>query len=322
MKHRRHVLLWAIAALAAAASGTALAQQFPSKPIKIITAGSPGTSADTLSRFFAEQLTARLNVPVLVENRSGAGGLLAYQLLMKAPADGYTLLTSGAQLFLLPLSSEDTTKFDPVKDFVPVARVGRFPTAIVVSADSPYRTLASLLDAMKAKPNDVTYSSMGVGSGSHLCSALLAGVTKSSARHVPYRETGHVVTDVISKQITFSCQGSANIIPLVKSGRLRALAVTSTQRWESLPDVPTAAEAGVPGFEMAPGVEFIAPAGTPGPAIQVLSDALTQIAQTPRYKEFLTRNAILPEVVDANAMRAVVPKEVEYWRRANALARD
>ncbi|MFT3719583.1 tripartite tricarboxylate transporter substrate binding protein [Pseudorhodoferax sp.] len=319
---QRRQLLHAAAALPLAALAPARAQQpYPARPLHIVVPSSTGTSTDTTARFFGEALTRRLGVPVVVENRGGAGGLIAYNAVAKSPPDGYTILLSGLPLYLLPLFSEAPDPFDPVKDFTPIARAVRAPLAFVVPVDSPYRTLGELLQALKSRADDLTYSSQGIGSSAHLCGVLLNNVNQSSARHIPFKETSAAVTDVAAGRIAFSCQGSSSVLPLVQGGRLRALAVTSPTRWSSLPDVPTAAEAGLPGFEMWPGLDFVGPAGLPAPVVQALSDAVMQIGQTAEYRTLCDKVAMLPEVMDHRQLKAAVPQEAAQWKRIALLAR-
>jgi tripartite-type tricarboxylate transporter receptor subunit TctC len=313
-------LLCAAASVATAGFGPAHAEQYPAKAIRLIVPTSTGTSTDAIARFFSEHLASRLNVAVVVENVGGAGGLLAYNALAKTAPDGYTVLLSGLPQYLLPLFSETPAQFDPVKDFTPITRVARTPLAYVVKADSPYKTLADLVHGMKDKPGELTYSSQGIGSTAALCGAILNEMTKTRATHVPYKQTSVAVTDVVGGHVTFSCQGSAGVLPLIQAGKMRALAVTSTTRWESLPDVPTAAQAGLQGLDIAPGISFIGPVNMPAPIVQRLSDEFMQIGQMPQYKEYVSKSAINHDLLDHRALARLVPEEVAFWKRAAASA--
>lgn len=323
MNSTRRQVLKAAGALPLVGLGAAHAQQFPSKTIKIIVPASPGTSIDAVTRFFSDPLSKRLNVPVVVENRSGAGGLMAYQAAAKAPADGYTLILTGTPLYLLPLFSEASTPpFDSVKDFAPVARVARVPYAIVVAPDSPYRTMADLVRAMKSKPGEVTYSSQGVGSSAHLCSLLLTDMSNTKAQHVGYKETTMAVTDVAGGRVGFTCQTSVGVLPLVQAGRLRPIAVTSNKRWDELPNVPTAAESGVPGFEASSQLDFMAPGQTPEAVLRVLSDEFVKIAQGPEFKAFCAKQVLALDVVDSKALAPEMAREAARWKGIAQLARS
>jgi tripartite-type tricarboxylate transporter receptor subunit TctC len=310
-------------ALSLVGMGPAFAQQFPSRPIKIIVPASPGTSIDAVTRFFVEPLSKKLNTPVVVENRSGAGGLLAYTTAAKVAPDGYTLILTGIPLYLLPLFSEASVPpFDPVKDFAPVARVARVPYAIVVGPESPYRTMSDLVQAMKKNPGEVTYSSQGVGSSAHLCSVVLTDMSNTKAQHVGYKETTMAVTDVVGGRVSFTCQTSVGVLPLVQAGKLRPLAVTGGKRWEELPDVPTVSESGVPGFDVSSQLDFMAPARTPEAVLRLLSDEFSRIARTPEFKEFCAKQVLAVDVVGSKALAPEMAREAAKWKVIAQLARS
>lgn len=322
MKPTRRLMLKLGGTLSMCAIAPAFSQQYPSKPIKIIVAASAGTSVDAIARFVAEPLSKRLNTPVVVENKPGAGGLLGYNAVAKAAPDGYTLILTGIPLYLLPLFSEaPVPPYDAVKDFASVARVARVPLAMVVPVDSPYRTMSDLVQAMKSKPGDVTYSSQGVGSSAHLCSVVLNDMSKTKAQHIGYKETTMAVTDVVAGRISFTCQSSTGVLPLIQGGKLRPLAVTGLKRWDVLPDVPTVAESGIQGFEVSSQLDFMAPAGTPQEILQLLSDHILQIAQTPQFKEFCAKQVIAPDAVGAKALMPEMTREAARWKRIAQLAR-
>lgn len=315
-------LLKAAAVLPAWGAQTGFSQAFPTKPIKLIVPASPGTSIDAVTRFFSDPLARRLNTPVVVENRSGAGGLIAYTAVAKSPPDGYTLILTGIPLYLLPLFSDAATPpFDSARDFAAVARVARVPFAIVVGADSPYRSMADLVRAMREKPDEVTYSSQGIGSSAHLCSVVLNDLSKTKGRHISYKETTMAVTDVVAGRIGFTCQTSVGVLPLAQSGKLRILAVTGASRWDSLPDTPTVAESGVSGFEVSSQLDFMAPAKTPDAVLQILSHELTQIAQTPEFKEFCAKQILTRDIVDHKALQPELAREAARWKNIVQLAR-
>ncbi len=317
MRTNRRLLIQAAAALPfSGVWPNAFAQSYPARPVKIVVPAGPGTGIDAVTRFFTERLTQKLGQPVVTENRPGAGGLLGYSYAAKAPADGYTLILTGIPLYLLPLFSEAATPpYDAQKDFAPIARIARVPQAIVVAPDSPFKTVEDLLAAMKSKPDEITYSSQGVGSAAHLCAAVLNDLSRTKARHIPYKESAMALTDVATGRITFTCQSSAGMLPLIQSGRVRALGVTNSKRWTSLPNVPTIAESGVPAFEVSSQLDFMAPAGTPEPVLRMLSDAMIEIANTPQYKEFCIRQVIETEILDHKALGPEVAREATRWRK-------
>jgi tripartite-type tricarboxylate transporter receptor subunit TctC len=322
MAFTRRQALGAVGTLAMLGARPAFPQQFPSKPIRIVVAASAGTAIDIVARFFSERLSKRLNTTVVVDNKPGAGGLLGYTALAKAPADGYTLGLAGIPMYLTPLFSDTPPTYDPLKDFVAVARVSRVPLTVVVSVDSPYRTLSDLIQAMKSKPDALTYSSVGTGSSGGLCAALLNDMAKTKAQQIGYKESGALLTDVAGGRVAFTCQGTAGVLPLIQSGKLRALAVTGTTRSETLPDVPTVAEAGIPGFELTSWLDFIAPAPTPTSALQVLSDEIARIAQMSEFAEFCAKQVMSVDVVGYKALTADMPNEAAKWKRIVQLARN
>lgn len=322
MDRSKRRLIKLLGALPLMGAAKAHADAFPSKPIKIIVPASAGTSIDAITRFFSDPLSKRLNTPVVVENRPGAGGLLGYQAVARAPADGYTLILTGIPLYLLPLFSGITPPpLDPLKDFAPVARVARVPFAIVVPPDSPFKNLSDLIAAMKNSPNTVTYSSQGVGSSAHLCSVILNDMSHTQAQHIGYKETTMAVTDVAGGRISFTCQTSTGVLPLIQSGRLRALAVTGSKRWDVMPGTPTVSEAGVPGFEVFSQLDFMAPHGTPLAVTRMLSRHFAQIAQTPAFQQFCEKQILTPETVEADALGPEMAREVARWQNVARLAR-
>ena len=311
----------AAAILSALFFGPAAAQEFPSKPITIIVPASPGTSIDAISRFFSEPLSQALNVPVTVENRSGAGGLMAYREAATAAPDGYTLIMTGIPLYLLPLFSDPSAQtFDPVKDFTPIARVARVPFAVVVATDAPYQTLPELIEAMRREPGALTYSSQGVGSSAHLCAVTLNSITQTKALHISYKDSSMATTDVAGGRITFTCQTSTGVLPLIAAEKLKPLAVTGSQRWDVLGDVPTATEAGVEGFEFSSQLDFMAPPGLEPAVAALLSDQIVRIAQSPEFQTFCQEQILARDVRGMTELGPEIPKEVERWSAAARLA--
>lgn len=319
---RRSILKAASAIPLAAAVLPSLGQQYPSRPIKIIVPAGPGTGIDAVTRFVADALSKRVGQPVIADNRAGAGGLLGYTFAAKAAPDGYTLILTGIPLYLLPLFSEaQQPPFDPVKDFAPVARVARVPQAVVVAPDSPYTTLKELVDAMRSRPDAVTYSSQGVGSSAHLCGAVLTSLSRTKAQHIPYKESSSALTDVVGGRITFTCLSSAQVLPLIQGGKLRVLGVTNSRRWEALPQVPTVAEGGVPGFDVSSQLDMLAPAGTPEPIRQLLSDEIVSIVKSASFAEFCLKQVIVAEPMTYKALVPEIAREVARWKQIAQTAR-
>ncbi len=321
MISRRHLLQALPALPAALGSAIALAQPIAGKPIRLLVAASAGTTVDAAARFAAEPLSRIMGVPVVVENRPGAGGAIGSEAVAKSPADGHTLLFTGVTHFSARYSGEASATYDPVKDFKAVARICSAALAVVVAADSPYKTMADLLAAMKARPGEVDYGSGGVGSTSHLCTVILNDLTRTSAKHIPYKGNTQAVTDTVAGIVAFTCQGSGGVLPLIKAGRLRALAVTSRNRWEALPDVPTGTECGIPGFEVASWMGAFAPAGAPDAMVALVSDGLARIARSPEFKAFCDKQSMFVELVEHREFQASLPAEDARWRRVAELVK-
>lgn len=317
----RRLLLQTLPALPSALGGQlAIAQPIAGKPITLLVAASAGATVDASARFVAEPLSKILGVPVVVENRPGAGGALGSTAVAKATPDGHTLLFTGVIHFSARYSGE-AAAYDPVKDFKAVARVCSAPLAIVVPTNSPYKTLADLIAAMKAKPGAIDYGSGGVGSTSHLTTVILNDLTGTRANHIPYKGNTPAVTDTVAGMVAFTCQGSGGVLPLIKSGRLRALAVTSKDRWDALPDVPTGIESGIPGFEMASWMAAFAPAGTPDAMVTAVSNGLGKIARSPEFKAFCDKQSMFVDLLEHRAFQASMPEEDKRWRRVAELVK-
>ena len=323
MEITRRTLLKAAGALPLVGlSRISRADQYPSRPIRIVVPASAATSIDVTARFFTEPLSKRLNTPVVVENKPGTGGLIAYAATAKTDPDGYTLMLAGIPMYLLPLLSKGTATFDAQSDFTPVTRVARVSLGVVVAADSPYQTLDDLIQAMKKEPNKLRYSSQGVGSTAHLCCALLTHMSDTKAEHIPYKSTTTATTDVAAGRITFTTQTAPAVLGLLESGKLRLLAISGEKRWESFPEIPTVAEAGVPGFELSSFLDFVAPKGTPEPILQTLTREFSEIAATPEYKEFCSKQIIFPDVLDYRALAREMPAEAAKWKKIVNLAQS
>jgi tripartite-type tricarboxylate transporter receptor subunit TctC len=291
MKLRMLRSLILVVPIAFMTSSAVSAENFPSRPIKLIVPASASSSVDAIARFISDSFSERLHVPVVVD-RPGAGGLIAYTSVAKSAPDGYTLILSAAPLYTLPFFLNSQVTFDAVKDFTPIARVARTPNAIVVGNQSPYRDLSGLIKAMRENPTDVTFATQGAGSAPHLCASILQQSTKTAARHVPYKQTSAGLTDVMSGLITFTCVGTASIAPLTRAGKIRALAITSEKRWAELADVPTIGEIGIKGFHITPGVQVMGPANLPESISRVLSDAVVAVASSSQFKAFLERSGM------------------------------
>lgn len=265
--------------------GTArAADEYPSRPVTMIVPYAAGGSADVLGRVIAQEMAKPLGQSVVVDLRPGAGGNLGAEIVAKStPHDGYTFLF--ASVSLSTSVSLMKLNFDPRKDLVPVAGIATIPSLLVVSNDSPYHSLQELVKAAKDKKNNITFGSSGLATGSHLAGELLKADSGADMLHVPYKGSGAVYPDLIAQRISFLIDVMGSSIGQVQGGKVRALAITSAQRSKSLPNVPTVAEQGFPGFEFGTWFGFFVPAGTPDNAVRKLEAASLAAIKTEPVKE-------------------------------------
>jgi tripartite-type tricarboxylate transporter receptor subunit TctC len=277
---RRLVLGCAIAL----ASGLAGAQGFPSKTVTVIIGVAPGGTLDTLARQIAQGLTPLLKQPVVVENVTGAGGLVGFQRLMKADPDGHTLNFSNMSLLIIP-HMHPKGGFNPLADLAPVTGVATVPMVMAVSNKSGFKDLPSLIAHLRANPGKLNFGNGGPGTTAHLSQALFLNIVKGEAQLVQYRGTGPVLADVMSGVIDAIIDQTVTLMPLHTSKRAHAIAVSTSRRLAQMPDVPTFAEGGVPEFDLRIWNGFLAPKGTPRAALERLSAGISQVLDSPEYKE-------------------------------------
>jgi tripartite-type tricarboxylate transporter receptor subunit TctC len=303
---RRELLALACAALVlpARAQGGAL---------RIIVPFTPGGSSDILARAIAPGLSAAIGQPIVVDNKPGAGGSIAGAEAAKAAPDGNTLFmghlgTLAVNPWLYPKAG-----YDPLTSFVTVGQVATVPNVLVVSAGSPVRTLKDFVELARSKPGSLTYSSGGNGSAAHMAFEALKLRTKITTVHIPYRGTVPAVTDLLGGQVDATFTGVTVLLPHIRSGRLRALAVSSAQRIPSLPDVPTVAESGYPGFEADQWYGLVAPAGTPPARIQKLNAELNKVLASPAVAQQLAGEGAIATPRTPEAFRELIARELPRW---------
>jgi tripartite-type tricarboxylate transporter receptor subunit TctC len=282
------VLPIVIALAGAMGLSLAHAQEYPTRPVTIVVPFSPGGAVDAVGRLMAQKLTERLGKPVVVDNKPGASGNIGAQAVARASPDGYTLLMAAVTNYAInaPLYPAQVT-YSLEKDFVPVALVGNVPLMLVVNPAVPANDLKQFVALVKASPGKYTFASSGNGSTEHLAGALFMKLAGVDMLHVPYKGGAPAVADVMGGQVTAMVATTPNVLPNVKAGRLRALAIAMPARNAQAPDVPTAAEAGLPGFEVASVYGILAPTGTPPAIVQRLAQDLDAILQMPDTRERL-----------------------------------
>ena len=299
---------------AGALSGRASAQGYPSRAITMIVPYASGGTGEVLGRALAQEMSGTLGRNVIVELRPGAGGNIGAEHVAKvARADGYTFLLAASSL--ATSVSMMKLNFDPLKDLAPVAGITAIPNLMVISAESPLKSVGEVIKAARTKPNELTFGSSGLGTGSHLAGELFKDTTGIQLTHVPYKGSGAVYPDLIAQRITllFDVMGSA--VGQVQGGRVRALATTSKQRSQALPDVPTVAEQGFPGYEFVTWFGFFARAGTPPEALARLEQATAAALQSPAVRERLSQIGSEPVPVPAGEFRRYFNDDVERWAR-------
>ena len=273
----------ALALAVALASAAVHSQEYPTRPVRVVVPFSPGGAVDGPMRVIAQELSKRLGQQVFIENKPGAGATIGSEMVAKAAPDGYTLLLA-SQTNAISASLYRALPFDPVDDFAPISLIGREPGVLVVHPSLPVRTLAEFIAYVKERPGKVDYASSGNGSGQHLFMALLASMTGMQLNHVPYRGSGQATTDLLAGVVAASIPGTAGMVGHIKAGKLRPLAVTGVRRSPQLPDVPTIAEWGVPGYEAYVWMGLLAPKGTSPAIIERLQRELKQVLATAEVK--------------------------------------
>ena len=264
---------------------SALAQAYPTKPVTIIVPFAAGGTTDILARIIGQALTAELGQSVVVDNRAGAGGNIGGQAAAKATPDGHTLFMGTVGTHAINASLYKKMPFDPVKDFAPLTRVANVPNLLVANPAQPYKSVKDLIAYAKANPGKVNFGSSGNGSSIHLSGELFKSLAKVDMQHVPYKGSAPAVTDLLGNQIGIMFDNMPSAIQHVRSGKLVPLAVTTAKRSPELPNVPTIAEAGVPGYEATSWFGMFAPAGTPAPVLAKLNAAIVKVLAQPDVKK-------------------------------------
>ncbi|MBH2008924.1 MAG: tripartite tricarboxylate transporter substrate binding protein [Xanthomonadaceae bacterium] len=307
----------ALAALAATASVGAFAQtqnpaaSYPQKVVKIIVPYGPGTGSDVLARILAEHLGPRLGQAVIVENKAGASGLIGTQFVSNATADGYTLMMAGPTLTIN--SATRKTPYNPVSSFAPISQVGRSSVVLVVHPSVPANSLTELVAYLKEQGDNATYSSAGVGSAIHLYSAQFQQVVGSRMRHIPSKGVAGAVMDVVQNQVTMTLATFEAAAPLLRGGRLKALAQTGEVRSANLPDVPTFAEGGVPGFRVELWYGMFAPAATSPALVERLNRELRAVVALPTVKTLFAAAGTDTFIGTTQELGKIVRDEFATW---------
>ncbi len=307
-----HTLL---AAAALTASVAATAQNYPTKPIRIVVVSTPGGSVDTMARTIGPKLAERWGQQVLVDNRPGAGGAIAAEIVAKATPDGYTLIMGTVASFATNVSLRKSLPYDPVKDFSPISLVATQNLMLLIHPSVPAKSVKELVALAKKQPGKLSFASAGNGTGGHLSGELFKMLAGIDMLHIPYKGVQPALIDVVSGQVTMTFASIISAMPQVKNNRLRALAVTGTERSPAAKELPTMIEAGVKDYDSATWYGLLAPAGTPADIVNKLNAEVVAILKSPETNERLSREGADPVGNSPAAFAKHIQTEIDKWRK-------
>ena len=310
--------LIAIAAGVGAGGHAAAAEPYPVKPVRVIAAFSPGGFVDFTARLVAGPLAAALGQQVVVENRAGAGGIVGTEVVARAAPDGYTLTVGSVGTHAVNQGLYPKLPYHVLRDFQPVARLADAPSILAVHPSLPVRSVKELIALARAKPGQINYASAGAGTSTHLAAALFEHLARVKFVHVPFKGGGPAMIAVIAGEVPVTFGTAASVSPHPKPGRLRGLAVTGGQRSAVLPDLPTIAESGLPGYEMLNWLGLFAPAGTPRAVVEKLSSEVIRIVRIPEVSGRFQAQGAEPSPLGTDEFTAFVKSEVEKWAKVVA----
>ena len=308
-----------VAVTYAAWFGTAQASTYPGQPVRAVVVNAPGTGTDITARFVTAEMSRKWGVPVIVENKAGAGGALGTDFVAKAAPDGYNILFTTGAHFSFPALYEKLA-FDAEADFTPVAVFAQAPIVMFVPADSPVKTLQDVIDAAKKAPDGVSYSSPGAGTSSHLAAVMMSSQAGIRMLHVPYRSASQAALEVASGQTQVGFNGTGVTLPLLHSGKIRILAVSSLKRSVTLPDVPTLDESGLEGYEFVTPILALVRSGTPQPIVDAIGAALIAAVDRPEFQEVCKAQGLDVAIQGPAELKISAPKAFEKARRLVELA--
>jgi tripartite-type tricarboxylate transporter receptor subunit TctC len=306
------ILRSAVFAVLALAASVVQSQQYPTKPVRIIAPFAPGGGTDFIARLIAQKLTERLGQQVIVENKPGAGGNLGAEFAVKSAPDGYALLLVAGSYTVNP--SLYKLSFDPVNDITTVIQLSQGPFVVAVHPSVPAHNLKELIELARRQPDKLSYASAGSGSITHLASELFLDMARIKIVHIPYKGTGPALNDTIAGSTQLIFGSVSTTLQFIKSGRLRGLAVTTPQRISALPDLPSVAEAGVPGYEVVLWHGLVAPKGVPRPIVDRLNREANEVLKAKEMEDLLATDGVAPAGGTPEQFRAVIKADIERWR--------
>ena len=293
----------------------AFAQNYPNRPIKLIAPYPAGGGVDSVARLLGEKLSARLNQAIVIDNKPGAAGTIGADALAKSSADGYTLMLGSITDYAIAPNVHKSLGFDMRKDFAPIAELGYGTVVLVVNADFAARNVKELIAMAKAKPGDLSFASSGLGGLQHLNGEMFKQMAGVDLVHIPYKGSTQLLPDLLAGRVPMAFDSLPPHLPHIKSGKVRALAVASAARSSAIPDVPTMAEAGIPGYESATNYTLFAPAGTSKDIVSMLNKEVNLILKTPEVREKLSSLGITITGGTVDSVEKRIPAEIEKWNR-------
>ena len=317
MKRPRRYLL-AVTCTTLVSAFTAQAADYPDKPIRMIVPYPPGGTSDLLARAIAPRLGERLQQTVIIENRAGAGGVIGAQAVARSAPDGYTLVfASIASHGILPVLQKPAP-YDAIKDFSPITLVANTPNVLIANIQQPIKSVAELLAAAKAKPGSINFGSTSLGGSPHMGGELLKTMAGIDIVHVPYKGGGPMLIDLMGGQVQVAFDNLPSSINHIRAGKIRALAVTTAKRWPAAPDIPTMAEAGVPGYESGAWFGLLAPANTPKPIVEMLQKHVAAILKLPEVEKMFLEQGAEPVGNTPEQFAKVIASELQKWAKVAA----
>ena len=296
-------------------TGAAVAQPYPSKPVRLVVPFPPGGPADSVARVLAQKLADVLGQAVVVDNRAGATGTIGAGVVARSPPDGYTLLLGTSNELAMSPGLYDKLPYDPARDFTPLTNVINFPNILVVHPHLPAKKVADVVALARAQPGQLSFATSGIGSTNHLTGVVFRALEKITISFVPYKGAGPAVTDLLGGHVDTMFATMPSVVPFVKSGKLRALAVTDNKRWAALPEVPNAKEAGVPGLIVITWNGVLAPAGMPDALAARLNTDISAVANSQDMKDRMSAQAAEIATTSAEQFAAMIRDDFAKWAK-------
>lgn len=288
-------------------------EHWPTRAVRIVVPYPPGGTADVLARLVGERLSAATGQPFVIENRAGAGGAIGASAVARAQPDGYTLVMATIATHSI-IPALGNAPYDPLADFQPVVNVADTPNVLCANVDSPYRSLADMLAAARAKPGTLAFGSTSAGGSPHMSGELLKSMASVDLVHVPYKGGGPMLTDLMGGQVPLAFDNLPSSMPHIRSGKIRPIAVTTAKRWSEAPNIPTIAESGVPGYEVAAWFGLLAPAATPRAIAQRAHGLVADTLSAEAFRKRLLELGAQPSGLDPDAFAAMLTRELAKWR--------